>query len=331
MKAFDFDNVQLVPKKCVIKSRSEADTQVTLGNRQFRIPVVPANMASVITPEIAAWLADHGYFYVMHRFEPEQRLAFVQEMRANHRYASISIGIKDQERAFIDELRAADAIPEYITIDVAHGHSDYVMEMIKYVKQQLPATFLIVGNVATPEAVRDLEAAGADATKVGVGPGRACITKLKTGFGTAGWQLAAIQACAAAATKPIIADGGIRTNGDIAKAVRFGATMVMVGSLFAGHIESPGEVVTVDGRKYKRYWGSASARQKGNRHHVEGKQLLVPFRGSLEATLTAMEEDLQSAISYAGGRDLDALRQVDYVIVPNTIYNGDHEGGSERC
>lgn len=331
MKAFDFDNVQLVPKKCVIKSRSEADTQVTLGNRQFRIPVVPANMASVITPEIAAWLADHGYFYVMHRFEPEQRLAFVREMHANHRYASISIGIKDQERAFIDELRAADAIPEYITIDVAHGHSDYVMEMIKYVKQQLPATFLIVGNVATPEAVRDLEAAGADATKVGVGPGRACITKLKTGFGTAGWQLAAIQACAAAATKPIIADGGIRTNGDIAKAVRFGATMVMVGSLFAGHIESPGEVVTVDGRKYKRYWGSASARQKGNRHHVEGKQLLVPFRGSLEATLTAMEEDLQSAISYAGGRDLGALRQVDYVIVPNTIYNGDHEGGSASC
>ena len=331
MKAFDFDNVQLVPKKCVIKSRSEADTQVTLGDHQFRIPVVPANMASVITPEIAAWLADHDYFYVMHRFEPDQRLAFVQEMHANHRYASISIGIKDQERAFIDELRAADAIPEYITIDVAHGHSDYVMEMIKYVKQQLPATFLIVGNVATPEAVRDLEAAGADATKVGVGPGRACITKLKTGFGTAGWQLAAIQACAAAATKPIIADGGIRTNGDIAKAVRFGATMVMVGSLFAGHIESPGEVVTVDGRKYKRYWGSASARQKGNRHHVEGKQLLVPFRGSLEATLTAMEEDLQSAISYAGGRDLGALRQVDYVIVPNTIYNGDHEGGSERC
>ena len=186
MEAFDFDNVQLVPKKCVIKSRSEADTQVTLGDHQFRIPVVPANMASVITPEIAAWLADHDYFYVMHRFEPEQRLAFVQEMHANHRYASISIGIKDQERAFIDELRAADAIPEYITIDVAHGHSDYVMEMIKYVKQQLPATFLIVGNVATPEAVRDLEAAGADATKVGVGPGRACITKLKTGLARLG-------------------------------------------------------------------------------------------------------------------------------------------------
>ncbi|MFK5676831.1 MULTISPECIES: GMP reductase [unclassified Ligilactobacillus] len=325
MKAFDFDNVQLVPKKCVIKSRSEADPHVIFGERRFRLPVVPANMASVITPEIATWLADHDYFYVMHRFEPDQRLAFVQEMHANNRYASISIGIKDQEREFIDELRTTNTIPEYITIDVAHGHSDYVMAMIRYVKRQLPATFLIVGNVATPDAVRDLEAAGADATKVGIGPGRACITKLKTGFGTAGWQLAALQACATVATKPIIADGGIRTNGDIAKALRFGATMVMVGSLLAGHVESPGEVVTIDGQKYKRYWGSASARQKGNRHHVEGKQLLVPFRGSLEATLTAMEEDLQSAISYAGGRDLSALRQVDYVIVPNTIYNGDRE------
>lgn len=103
--------------------------------------------------------------------------------------------------------------------------------MIRYIKQQLPESFLTAGNVATPEAVRELENAGADATKVGVGPGKACITKLKTGFGTGGWQLAALRLCSKAASKPLIADGGIRHNGDIAKSVRFGASMVMIGSL----------------------------------------------------------------------------------------------------
>ena len=112
--------------------------------------------------------------------------------------------------------------------------------MIEHIKKKLPKAFVIAGNVATPEAVIDLENWGADATKVGVGPGKVCITKLKTGFGTGGWQLSALKWCARVATKPIIADGGIRDHGDIAKSVRFGACMVMIGSLFAGHEESPG-------------------------------------------------------------------------------------------
>ena len=115
----------------------------------------------------------------------------------------------------------------------------------------MPGVFVIAGNVGTPEGVRELENAGADATKVGIGPGKACITKLKTGFGTGGWQLAAVRLCAKAASKPIIADGGIRNNGDIAKSVRFGASMVMIGSMFAGHEETPGEVVEQDGQKSK--------------------------------------------------------------------------------
>jgi GMP reductase len=104
----------------------------------------------------------------------------------------------------------------------------------------LPQTFVIAGNVGTPEAIIDLENWGADATKVGIGPGKVCITRMKTGFGTGGWQLSALKWCARVATKPIIADGGIREHGDIAKSIRFGATMVMVGSMLAGHEESPG-------------------------------------------------------------------------------------------
>lgn len=324
METFDYDDIQLVPNKCIIKSRSEADTSVKFGPKTFKIPVVPANMESVIDEDLAIWLVQNDYYYVMHRFQPEDRADFVKRMHDRGLFASISVGIKDSEYDFIDRLKSEHLVPEYITIDVAHGHSDYVIKMIRYIKQQLPESFLTAGNVATPEAVRELENAGADATKVGVGPGKACITKLKTGFGTGGWQLAALRLCSKAASKPLIADGGIRHNGDIAKSVRFGASMVMIGSLLAGHQESPGHLITIDGKRYKQYWGSASEVQKGAYRNVEGKQMLVPFRGSIKDTLLEMQEDLQSSISYAGGRDLKSITKVDYVVVKNSILNGDY-------
>lgn len=259
----------------------------------------------------------------MHRFKPETRLQFVREMQENGLYASISVGVKEEEYDFIEELAHAGLTPEYITIDIAHGHADSVIQMIQHIKKHLPDSFVIAGNVGTPEGVRDLEEAGADATKIGIGPGKVCITKIKTGFGTGGWQLAALNWCAQAARKPIIADGGIRTHGDIAKSIRFGATMVMIGSLFAGHEESPGEIIEKDGKLYKEYFGSTSEYQKGERRNVEGKKMWVEYKGPLQDTLTEMEEDLQSSISYAGGKTLHALRKVDYVIVKNSIFNGD--------
>ena len=176
-------------------------------------------------------------------------------------------------------------MPEYVTIDIAHGHADSVKNMIGYLKEKLPKSFVIAGNVGTPEAVIDLENWGADATKVGIGPGKVCITKLKTGFGTGGWQLSALKWCARVATKPIIADGGIRDHGDIAKSIRFGASMVMIGSLFAGHEESPGQTVEVDGTLFKEYYGSASDFNKGEYKHVEGKRILEPIKGKLADTL----------------------------------------------
>ncbi|CCK86466.1 GMP reductase [Lactobacillus equicursoris DSM 19284 = JCM 14600 = CIP 110162] len=324
MEAFDYDDIQLVPNKAIVKSRKECDTSVKFGNRTFKIPVVPANMASVIDENLAVWLAENGYYYVMHRFAPEKRAGFIKMMHEKGLFASISVGIKDDEYNFIDSLVKENLIPEYTTIDVAHGHSVYVIKMIKYIKEKMPDTFLTVGNVATPEAVRELENAGADATKVGVGPGKACITKLKTGFGTGGWQLAALRMCSKVARKPLIADGGIRHNGDIAKSVRFGASMVMIGSMLAGHEESPGNIIKIDGKTYKQYWGSASEVQKGAYRNVEGEQMLVPYRGHIADTLEEMKEDLQSSISYAGGKDLESIKRVDYVIVKNTIMNGDY-------
>lgn len=320
---FDYEDIQLIPAKCVVDSRSECDTLVKFGKHTFKLPVVPANMQTIIDEKIAVHLAENGYFYIMHRFEPEARITFIKEMESKGLITSISVGVKSEEYGFIEELASANLVPDYITIDIAHGHSNAVIEMIKHIKKHLPESFVIAGNVGTPEAVRELENAGADATKVGIGPGKVCITKIKTGFGTGGWQLAALRWCAKAASKPVIADGGIRTHGDIAKSVRFGASMVMIGSLFAGHEESPGETTEVDGKRVKEYFGSASEFQKGEKKNVEGKKMFVEHKGSLQDTLTEMEQDLQSAISYAGGKTLESIKHVDYVVVKNSIFNGD--------
>lgn len=320
MEIFDYDNILLLPRKCRVESRSECDASVVLGNRTFRLPVVPANMKTVLDEKICKFLAQHGYFYVMHRFDIDN-LAFTKAMQSQGLFASISLGVKQADYEVVDRFVADDICPEYITIDIAHGHADSVKNMIGYLKEKLPEAFVIAGNVATPEAVIDLENWGADATKVGVGPGKVCITKLKTGFGTGGWQLSALKWCARVATKPIIADGGIRSHGDIAKSIRFGATMVMIGSLFAGHEESPGKTVELDGELFKEYYGSASDFNKGEYKHVEGKRILEPIKGKLQDTLTEMEQDVQSSISYAGGKQLMDIRKVNYVIL-----GGDNAG-----
>jgi GMP reductase len=314
MEIFDYDNILLLPRKCRVDSRSECDPSVEFGGRRFKLPVVPANMKTVLDENIAEWLAANGYFYVMHRFDLDN-VEFARRMRRQNLMVSISAGVKDADRVAIDQLAAEGLGADYITIDIAHGHAESVRRMIDHIKQKLPQAFVIAGNVGTPEGVIDLENWGADATKVGIGPGKVCITRLKTGFGTGGWQLSALKWCARVATKPIIADGGIRHHGDIAKSVRFGAAMVMVGSLFAGHEESPGQTVEVDGKLYKEYFGSASDFNKGEYKHVEGKRILEPIKGTLAETLREMQEDLQSSISYAGGRTLPDLKKVNYVVL----------------
>ncbi len=314
MEIFDYDNILLLPRKCRVESRSACDTSVPFGPRRFKLPVVPANMKTVVNEPITEMLARDGYFYVMHRFDLDS-LAYARSMREKGLMVSLSVGVKPADYALVDQLAAEGVGADYLTIDIAHGHAESVQRMIAHIKQKLPEAFVIAGNVGTPEGVIDLENWGADATKVGVGPGKVCITRLKTGFGTGGWQLSALKWCSRVATKPIVADGGIRHHGDIAKSIRFGASMVMIGSLFAGHEDSPGQTVEVDGKRYKEYYGSASDFNKGEYRHVEGKRILEPVKGRLADTLREMQEDLQSSISYAGGTQLTDLKKVNYVIL----------------
>lgn len=314
MDIFDYENVLLLPRRCAVRSRTECDPSTEFGGRRFNIPVVPANMRTVVDDSICEMLAASGHFYIQHRFDLDA-IEFARKMREKNLFVSISVGVQDHDKQVIDALAEQKLGADYITIDIAHGHADSVRDMIRHIKAKLPDTFVIGGNVGTPDGVMDLERWGADATKVGIGPGKVCITRMKTGFGTGGWQLSALKWCARVANKPIIADGGIREHGDVAKSVRFGASMVMVGSLFAGHEESPGKTVEEDGVRYKEYFGSASEHNKEQRSFIEGKRILEPIKGTLGDTLREMKEDMQSAISYAGGTVLDDVKRVNYVIL----------------
>lgn len=233
-----------------------------------------------------------------------------------------AIGVKDD---FLERAAALhQAGVDVLVLDIAHGHADQALQAIAKLKQALPKTELVAGNVATAAGTADLIAAGADAVKVGVGPGAACTTRVVTGAGVP--QLTAILNCAAVAKKhhvPIIADGGIQTSGDVTKALAAGASTVMCGNLFAGTDESPGSLVTRNGRKVKIFRGMASraaAEQRVTREQQrpldgsafnemvpEGVEAIVPYRGSARDIIRQLVGGLRSGMSYSGARTIDEL------------------------
>jgi len=316
MKTFDYDTINLIPKYCIVNSRSECDTRVKLGKYTFNLPVVPANMECVIDEVVSLKLASQGYFYIMHRFNVDL-LKFCNLMKSNNLIISISLGVNDDAKKDVELLLQNSIIPDYITIDIAHGHSIKMKSMIEFIKKYLPNTFIIAGNVSTAEATRDLESWGADAIKVGIGPGSACTTYTATGFGSRGTQASVIQECYEATINSyIIADGGIKEPGEIAKSLVLGAKMVMIGGIFSGLTDSPGNIVQGgDGRMYKEFWGSASAHQNNKKNRIEGTKKLIPLKTiSYLQEMNYINECLQSAISYGGGNNLNCFRDVKYII-----------------
>lgn len=310
---FDYEQINLVPNKCIVDSRSECDTSVKLGKNRFRLPVMPANMECVINEHIARMLSENNYFYVLHRFNIDM-ISFLRSMNKDNLITSISIGVNDDSYKLIDDICAEELHVDYITIDIAHGHAIKMEKMIKYLKHRLPNTFIIAGNVSSVVAVRDLESWGADAIKVGIGPGSACTTYPATGFGSRNCQASVVYQCSMVSMVPIIADGGIKCPGDITKSIVLGATMVMVGGMLSGLQDSPGDIVEKDFKTYKEFWGSASAFQSGKTNRIEGTKNLIELKpNTILQELKYLEECMQSSISYAGGNTIEALLNTKWI------------------
>lgn len=309
-KALHYDDIALVPKYFDGTSRSELSTHVKLGNKTFKLPVTPANMKCVIDSDLAYKLQSNNYFYVMHRFGISNYDFVLNANKDMWNTISISVGIKEDDYVALRKIHETNLSIDYITVDVAHGHCKNMREMLLFLKQTFPNTTVIAGNVGTPDAAKDLASWGADVIKVGIGPGKSCITKLKTGFFTP--MFSTIKRIRDVCSTPLIADGGIQHNGDIAKALVAGANFVMAGSVFAQCVDSPGEIINGE----KVYFGSASAENKGFKKNVEGKKMLLPTNGfTYFEKLKEIQEDLQSAMSYGGVENLGDLTQLDYLVV----------------
>jgi GMP reductase len=266
-------------------------------------------METVINEDWAEWMSLNNYFYVMHRFNNCTYPFVLKFNDLSHHIISISTGVNSDSWEELKKIYKEKLRVDYITIDVAHGHHQKVHNTIDYIKTLFPDIYIIAGNITTAEAVYDLTNWGANALKVGIGPGKACTTRLQTGFHIP--MFTAVKNCAKESRIPIIADGGIKHYGDIAKAITAGATMVMAGSLFASCSDSPAP--TVNGRKV--YYGSASFSAKKENKHIEGTLLELEQSVTLEQRISEIKQALQSSISYAGGNSLNCLKYTNYVTI----------------
>jgi GMP reductase len=314
-KKLHYDNVALVPAYSRAKSRSDLDTSTIIGDRKIKLPVIPANMKCVIDTSTAHFLSENDYFYIMHRFDIDVIEFIKKANNENWKLISISVGVKGADMDLIDTISKLNLRVDFITIDIAHGHSELMKNMIKKIKSTLTDTYIIAGNICTVNGYSDLVDWGADIIKVGIGPGAACTTKLKTGF-TYPMFSCVSDICAfkeqTNTLAPIIADGGIAYNGDIAKALVAGAEYVMCGKLFSECTDSP--ALSVNGQKI--YYGSASQHNKSHNCNIEGKLLELDHNGmTYHEKLTEITQDLQSSISYSGFTSIKDLWKTEWVLI----------------
>ena len=313
-----FDDVLLVPQKTDLVSRSEVDLSTQLTKKiKLKAPVISANMDTVTETKMAIALAREGGIGIIHRFLAiEKEAEMVVEVKKQKLLVGAAVGIRG------DYLERAEALVkagiDVIVIDIAHGHSIFLIKVLKDLKKKFPKIDVIAGNVATPEATEELIKNGASAVKVGIGPGALCITRIVAGAGVP--QLTAISECSAVAKKygvPIIADGGIRNSGDMVKALATGASTVMIGTLFAGCDESPALTFFKNNRKFKLTRGMASLmanqdRQKNDttvkrdlkEYAAEGVEAVVPYRGKVNEFINQLLGGVRSGFSYCGARNI---------------------------
>ena len=315
-EGLSYGDVLVVPKRSPVDSRSDVDLTTNLTpNIELDAPVLSAPMDTVTETATAVALDAVGGLGVVHRFlDIDEQADAVR--RASEAGAQVGAAVGIDEDYHTRTAAVVDAGADCVVVDVAHGHMERCLDAVA----ELDGAFdvdIVAGNVVTAAGVTDLAAAGADAVKVGVGPGSHCTTRKVTGAGMP--QLTAVDDCAEAAADldvRIVADGGIRTSGDAVKALMAGADTVMLGSFFAGTDEAPGAVVTVDGQRFKRTRGMSTTAANEARSDKadnspgadEGVEGLTPYTGPLEPKTTEFLWGVRSGVSYCGGHTLAEAR-----------------------
>lgn len=315
MNGLTFDDVLLIPKFSIIKSRKDIDLSVQVGsnlnklNFKLDIPIVSANMLNVTEVEMANALSKMGGLPILHRFCTIQENVEMFEKCEYKEKTACSLGVNESEMDRANSLYKAGC--RIFCVDVAHGHHENCNSMVEWLTETFDDSIIIAGNVATGLGAVALAYAGADVIKVGVGSGSICSTRINTGNGMP--QLTALSMVRSALDvfkakegwKPeIIADGGLRNGGDVTKALCF-ADMVMLGSVLAGTNEAPGKVVKIDGVLVKTYEGSSTHKTS----YIEGIKAHVPLKGPVETVITNLLEGVRSGLSYQGVNNLQALKK----------------------
>jgi IMP dehydrogenase len=347
-KTLSYDDILLRPKRSRITSRSEPDVSTKLvGDIEIDIPIVSAAMDTVTDGNMAQALSDAGGVGVVHRHHGNQEEHTSEErieMQARDISevdgvvgAAVGIGSDWRERT----ERAIEAGADFICVDVAHGHLQMSLDVVSQLSDEFDIP-LMAGNVSTSEGAIDLVDRGADAIKVGIGPGSHCLTREVAGVGVP--QVTAIDEVTDALDKsralgkiesyvPVVADGGIQSSGDIAKALVLGADTVMIGGMFGGCKESPAEtIVTQDGRKYKQTRGMSSDEARDdhgleNNVVAEGDSGLTPYKGSAESVATKLASGTRVSFSYIGAYDISEAREKgEFIQVSPSVQarNGTH-------
>jgi IMP dehydrogenase len=329
-RGLSFEDVLIVPKYNKIASRRDVElkTKVT-RNYSIDIPIIAANMDTICESKMAIALGKLGGLGVIHRFMSiEEQSKQVKEVREQGLIAAASIGIKDVKER-VDSLVKAGV--NIIVIDIAHGHSKYAGKTLDYLKEVYSNIDVMAGNIATKDAAEYFLSKGADAVKVGIGPGSLCTTRLMAGAGIP--QLTAIMDVYEA-TKgdiPICADGGVKKPADMVKAFGAGADTIMSGFLFSGTDESPGEIIVKNGKMYKLYRGSASydvsvkkaeldgVENPENVISIEGEQTFSPYKGPISPIIKKYTGALASGMTYIGARTMkNLIGKADFIEITNS-------------
>jgi IMP dehydrogenase len=327
-----FDDVMLVPRYSTVKSRLDPNLASKLGPFTLNVPIISSPMDTVTGCEMALSLGKRGAMGIVHRFmSPSEQAGEIGHIvdynntNTEDSYAPIAVAVgigkkeKQRFRALYSEFQKDI---DWIAIDVANGHSSIMRDMIDWVKQETHGELpLLVGNVATGEGFHFLANAGADAIRVGIGGGSICKTRIMTGVGIP--TLASVVDCYKVkladsnfSNVSIIADGGIRYPADLVKSIAAGADAVMAGRIFAGTLESPGEIVVIEGKSMKVYRGMASKEVQDDRRGglrpgtcAEGVSTYVPLKGKAYYILEEFCGGLRSAMTYANALSINSLRE----------------------